>query len=112
MSKKKEMKVLGNALEKFGMFICDTGTYEKRKSNHTIIKFKYEGKPFFQTLPNTPSSERSINNCYSQVRRNLKLIGIVPPPEFCMKIFVSTEESKKEEMIEEIWKVVGTDEND
>ena len=112
MSKKKDIKVLANALERFGMFISDKGTYEQRKSKHVVIKFKYEGKPFFQTLPNTPSSESSINKCYAQVRRNLKLIGIVPPREFCLKLSGSREESEKDEMIEEIWKVVGTDEND
>ena len=108
MSKKKEINTLTKLTRKFGQSWCDVGTFKERQSNHLIMKWKYNGNPFMMTFPHTPSKS-AIRNCYAQVRRKLKEIGLDAPPEFSVKLMGSVEQ---QELLEEMWKELGTDDDE
>ena len=109
MSKKKDINTLIKHARKLGERVSDAGTFKERKSKHLIMKWKYEGNPFMMTFPLTPSAPSAIKNCYAQMRRKLKEIGLTPSPEFSVKLIGSAEQ---EELLEEMWEHLGTDEDD
>jgi hypothetical protein len=109
MSKKKEINTLIKLARKFGNAWCDVGTFKERKSKHLIMKWKYKGNPFMMTFPLTPSAPSATRNCYAQVRRKLKEIGLDAPPEFSVKLMGNVEQ---QELLEEMWGHLGTDEDE
>ena len=103
---KKDINTLIKLYRKFGESICDKGTFEERRTKHIIHKWKYKGEEFRMTFPISPGGGQTINNCYAQVRRKLRAIGLEPPREFAMKLIGSVEQRK---LLEEIWEHLGTD---
>lgn len=107
MSLKKDINTLIKLSRKFGNSWCDVGTFKERQSKHIIHKWKYKGNPFMMTFPHSPGGQSTINNCYAQMRRKLREIGLSPPPEFSMRLMGSVEQSQ---LLEEMWEHLGTDE--
>tara|TARA_Y100000593_G_scaffold83282_1_gene156824 strand:+ start:869 stop:1267 length:399 start_codon:yes stop_codon:yes gene_type:complete len=108
---RKDIKLLTSNFIKLVKMICDDGSYEERKSKHLVIKFKYKNNPFRQVFPITPGHGGSIKKCYAETRRNLKLMGLEVPPEFAIKMFVSTSQSKIDDLVEEIWNMTEDEDN-
>jgi hypothetical protein len=99
------IKTLIKLSRKLGESICDKGTFEERQSKNLIIKWKYKGNAFAHTFPSS-SKTQSINRQYSQMRKNLRASGLVPPNEFTTKLIGSVEQ---QELLKELWVHLGTD---
>jgi len=108
---RKDINLLISKYIKLVKLICDDDSYEERKSKHFVVKFKYKNNPFRQVFPTTPGGQQSVKKCYANVRRNFKLMGIEIPSEFSVKMFVSTRQSEIDDLIEEIWNIIGDEDN-
>ena len=102
---RKDINTLIKLSRKLGESICDKGTFEERQSKHLIMKWKYKGNTFAHTFPGS-SKTSSINHQYSQMRKNLRAIGLGPPSEFAKRLIGSVEQ---QELLEELWVHLGTD---
>ena len=101
----KDINTLIKLSRKLGESICDQGTFEERQSKHHIMKWKYKGSTFSHAFRGS-SKTSSINRQYSQMRKNLRAIGLKPPSEFNMGLIGSVEQ---QELLEELWIHLGTD---
>ena len=102
---RKDINTLIKLSRKLGENICDKGTFEERKSKHLIMKWKYKGNTFSHTFPSL-SKTSSINHQYSQMRKNLRAVGLEPPNEFATRSIGSIEQ---QELLEKLWTHLGTD---
>ena len=102
---RKDINILIKLSRKLGESICDQGTFNERESKHLIMKWKYRGNTFSHTFP-APSKILSINHQYSQMRRNLRAVGLEPPSEFTTRSIGSIEQQK---LLEKLWAHLGTD---
>ena len=102
---RKDINTLIKLSRKLGESICDKGTFEERQSKYLIMKWKYKGYVFAHKFPGS-SKTSSINYQYSQMRKNLRAIGLGPPSEFAKRLIGSVEQ---QELLEELWVHLGTD---
>jgi hypothetical protein len=101
----KDINTLIKLSRKLGESICDKGTFEERKAKRIIMKWKYKGNTFAHTFPSSLKASSS-NHQYSQMRKNLRASGLVPPNEFTTELIGSV---KQQELLEELWAHLGTD---
>jgi hypothetical protein len=101
----KDINTLIKLSRKLGESISDKGTFEEQQSKHLIMKWKYKGNTFTHTFPNS-SKTQSINRQHSQMRKNLRASGLVPPSEFTTRLIGSVEQ---QELLEKLWVHLGTD---
>ena len=101
----KDINTLIKLSRKLGESICDKGTFEERQSKYLIMKWKYKGNTFAHTFPHLLKTA-STNHQYSQMRKNLRAIGLEPPSEFATRLIGSVEQQK---LLEELWVHLGTD---
>ena len=101
----KNINTLIKLSRKLGESISDKGTFEERKSKYLIMKWKYQGNIFAHTFPSS-SKISSINHQYSQMRKNLRAVGLEPPSKFNTRLIGSVEQ---QELLEELWIHLGTD---
>ena len=109
MSNKKEIDTLIDLSRKVGQAFCDKNTFKETSSDQIIQEWKYQDTTFRMNFPKTSIDEIAIKNCYAQMRRKLKEIGLTPSPEFSVKLIGSAEQ---EELLEEMWEHLGTDEDE
>ena len=102
---KKDINTLIRLSRRLGEKICDKGTFGERQSKYLIMKWKYKGNVFAHKFPGS-SKTSSINHQYSQMRKNLRAIGLGPPSEFATRFISSVEQ---QELLEELWVHLGTD---
>ena len=99
----REIDTLINLTRKLGISISDEGTYDEQESKYFIIKWKYKGQTFTHKFPGSTNTT-TMNYQYYQMRKNLRAIGLTPPWENNV-----TCSSRQHEVLEEIWKYLGTD---
>ena len=102
---RKDINTLIKLSRKLGESICDKGTFEERQSKYHIMKWKYKGNAFTHKFP-SPLKKSTINHQYSQMRKNLRAIGLGTPSEFAKRLIGSVEQ---QELLEELWVHLGTD---
>ena len=102
---KKDINTLIKLLENLGKSICDLGSYDEQKTKHLIIKWKYKGKNFTHKFPDSLKST-TLNYQYSQLRKNLRAVGLGPPNQSA-KSFNSSHE--QQDLLCQLWVHLGTD---
>ncbi len=109
----KDMKILLKLLRKLGKKIADKDkdgetTYMERKTKHTTISWKTNGKPFIFVIPVTPGSYYGVKDMFGRVRRQLKELGIEPPQQFNMRLepTLTSDEREIQEIGEEIYSLL------
>ena len=102
-----ETEKLIKIVYKLGTNIADDGTLKKwvSGSNHTKVKFKYNGKPFLATFPCSPSDGNWVKASKKQISSNLTEIGF-PTPTNLMSLYgayTTPEEKEIEQLVELLW---------
>ena len=101
----KDIEKLIKLLRNLGKSICDAGTYEERQTKYLIVKWKYKGNTFAHKFPDSQKSI-SLNYQYSQLRKNLRAVGLAPPDQSVKSSIGSTEQQK---LLRQLWCHLGTD---
>ena len=101
----KDIKTLIDLSRNLGKSICDEGTFEERQTKHLIFKWKYRGNTFTHKFPYSLKST-SLNYQYSQLRKNLRAIGLAPPDQSAKSPIVSPDQ---QELLRQLWCHLGTD---
>ena len=109
----KDMKVLLKLVRKLGKKVADEGTFMERKTKHTTISWKTNGKSFIFVIPVSPSSYRGVKDMFGRVRTQLTEIGIKPPQKFSMRLepSLTNDEREIQEIGEEIYSLLDKDED-
>ena len=109
----KDVKKLTKHLRKYGKKYGDNGTYKERDSKHIVIEFHMNGKLFKTTFPKTPSSWTAVKNTFSQIRRNFKECGVLPPQFSEVRMFnFSSSDIEKGELETEIFGLLDSYEDE
>ena len=101
----KDIKTLIKLSRNLGKSICDSGTFDEQKTKYLIIKWKYKGNSFSHKFPDSLKST-TLNYQYSQLRKNLRAVGLDPPGQ-STKSFTSSPE--QQELLSQLWCYLGTD---
>ena len=104
--RKKEMKVLVKALNKFLKPISDDGTWKERKGKHLNISCKYKGCHIRLTFPYSPRPS-GIANSYGMVRKALAHCGL-SDQRFSVKM--ATSSSTLDEYLHKLYDVIEQEE--
>ena len=100
----KDIEILIKLSRSLGKSICDEGTFEERHTKYLVIKWKYKGNTFTHKFPYSLKST-SLNYQYSQLRKNLRAIGLAPPGQSAKSSIVSPEQH---ELLRQLWCHLGT----
>ena len=101
----KDIDALVKLSRKLGKSICDAGTFDEQKTKYLIIKWKYKGNAFSHKFPNSLKST-TLNYQYSQLRKNLRAVGLDPPGQSAKSLTYSPEQ---QELLSHLWSYLGTD---
>ena len=101
----KDINTLIKLSRKLGKSICDAGTFDEQKTKYLIIKWKYKGKTFSHKFSDSLKST-TLNYQYSELRKNLRAVGLEPPNQTA-KSFISSPE--QQELLRQLWFHLGTD---
>ena len=101
----KDIKILIELSRNLGRRICDEGTFEERQTKYHVVQWKYKGNIFFHKFPYSLKGT-SLNYHYSQLRKNLRAIGLAPPDQSTQSSIVSPEQ---QELLRQLWFHLGTD---
>ena len=101
----KDIKTLIKLSRNLGKSICDAGTFKELKTKYLLFKWEYKGNTFTHKFSDSVKSP-SLNYQYSQLRKNLRAIGLAPPEQSGKSSIGSPEQ---QELLRQLWCHLGTD---